>query len=61
MLLFSLFAVGALFGPVGVLLAAPMTVVVFVAIKRVYVGHVLRNSAFRNSTSQAEHPTEQVQ
>lgn len=60
-LLFSLFAVGALFGPVGVLLAAPMTVVVFVAIKRVYVGHVLGNSAFRSPPSQAALPMERSQ
>lgn len=59
-LLFSLFAVGALFGPVGVLLAAPMTVVVFVAIKRLYVGQVLGNAAFGGSPSNAQPPVEQA-
>jgi len=41
LLLFSLVAIGALCGAMGVLLAAPLTVVGYVIIKRVYVGHVL--------------------
>lgn len=36
-LLFSLIAIGTLFGVPGILLAAPMTVVVFVLVKRLYV------------------------
>lgn len=40
-LLFSLIAIGTLFGVPGVLLAAPMTVVIFVLIKRLYVQDAL--------------------
>ena len=54
LLLFSLFGMGAMCGPLGVLLAAPMTVVAFVAAKRVYVGAVLDDSAFRSG---ADHST----
>ena len=36
-LLFSLIAFGALFGTLGVILAAPLTVVVYVLVKRLYV------------------------
>ena len=36
-LLFSLLAFGALFGTLGVILAAPLTVVTYVLIKRLYV------------------------
>jgi predicted PurR-regulated permease PerM len=39
--LFSLVAVGTLFGPLGVLLAVPMTVVAIVAVKRLYIEDVL--------------------
>jgi predicted PurR-regulated permease PerM len=41
LLLFSLFGVGALLGPPGVLLAAPLTVVLFVLVKRLYVVEAL--------------------
>ncbi|MEE7547481.1 AI-2E family transporter [Xanthomonas sp. Kuri4-1] len=41
LLLFSLFGIGALFGPPGVLLAAPLTVVLFVLVKRLYVQEAL--------------------
>lgn len=41
LLLFSLFAVGALFGLLGIVLAAPLTVVVFVLVKRLYVREAL--------------------
>lgn len=40
-LLFALLAFGALFGPMGVIFAAPLTVVVFVLIKRLYVVEAL--------------------
>lgn len=40
-LLFAVFAFGLLFGFLGVLLAAPMTVVVFVMIQRLYVKTIL--------------------
>ena len=36
-LLFSLIAFGALFGTLGVILAAPLTVVCYVLVKRLYV------------------------
>lgn len=41
LLLISLFAIGALFGLPGVVLAAPLTVVVFVLVKRLYVRETL--------------------
>lgn len=41
LLLFSLFGVGALLGIVGLLLAAPLTVVVYVLVKRLYVREAL--------------------
>ncbi|MCD0256941.1 AI-2E family transporter [Xanthomonas melonis] len=41
LLLFSLFGIGMLLGPPGVLLAAPLTVVAFVLIKRLYVQEAL--------------------
>jgi len=40
-LLFALFAFGMLFGFLGVLLAAPLTVVAFVAVRRIYVKGML--------------------
>lgn len=40
-LLFAVFAAGLLFGFLGVLLAAPLTVVVFVFVQRVYVQSIL--------------------
>lgn len=36
-LLFSLLAFGVLFGPIGVVLAAPLAVVTYVLVKRLYV------------------------
>lgn len=41
LLLFSLFGIGVLFGPMGVVLAAPLTVVLYVLVKRLYVQHAL--------------------
>ncbi len=41
-LLVSLFGIGALFGLPGVLLAAPMTVVIYVLVKRLYVMEALQ-------------------
>lgn len=40
-LLFALLAAGALFGPLGVLFAAPLTVVGYVMVKRLYVQEAL--------------------
>jgi predicted PurR-regulated permease PerM len=40
-LLFALLAAGGLFGPMGVIFAAPMTVVVYVLVKRLYVQEAL--------------------
>ena len=37
LLLFSLIGVGVLFGPIGIFLAAPLTVVAFVLVKLLYV------------------------
>lgn len=41
LLLFAVVAAGMLFGPLGVLLAAPLTVVIFVVVQRVYVRTLL--------------------
>jgi len=43
-LLFALLAFGALFGPLGIIFAAPLTVVVFVLIKRLYVREALETA-----------------
>lgn len=43
-LLFAVLAAGLLFGFLGVLLAAPLTIVVFVFVQRVYVGAILGKS-----------------
>lgn len=40
-LLFALLAAGVLFGPIGVLFAAPLTVVLYVMVKRLYVQEAL--------------------
>lgn len=40
-LLFSLLACGTLFGPLGVIFAAPLTVVIYVLIKRLYIREAL--------------------
>ncbi len=40
-LLFALLACGGLFGPLGVIFAAPLTVVVYVLVKRLYVREAL--------------------
>jgi predicted PurR-regulated permease PerM len=40
-LLFSLLAMGTLFGPLGVIFAAPLTVVVYVLVKKLYVREAL--------------------
>lgn len=42
LLLFALFGIGLLFGPMGVVLAAPMTVVGYVLVKRLYVREALQ-------------------
>jgi predicted PurR-regulated permease PerM len=41
LLLFAVLAFGTLFGPLGVLFASPLTVIVYVAIKKLYVEDVL--------------------
>lgn len=41
LLLFAVVAAGMLFGPLGVLLAAPLTVVTFVGVQRIYVRTLL--------------------
>ena len=41
LLLFALFAFGALYGLPGLLLAAPLTVFVYVLVKRLYVRELL--------------------
>lgn len=43
-LLFSLLACGTLFGPLGVIFAAPLTVVVYVMVKRLYVQEALHTA-----------------
>jgi predicted PurR-regulated permease PerM len=45
LLLFSLSGIGALFGGVGVLLAAPLTVVLYVLVKCLYVREALETEA----------------
>jgi predicted PurR-regulated permease PerM len=40
-LLFSLLAMGTLFGPLGIIFAAPLTVVLYVLVKRLYVREAL--------------------
>ena len=39
--LFALIAMGLVFGPLGVLLAAPLTVVIYVAVKELYIRRIL--------------------
>ncbi len=41
MLLFSLLAMGTLFGALGVIFAAPLTVVLYVLVKKLYVQEAL--------------------
>ncbi|HEX7853440.1 MAG TPA: AI-2E family transporter [Sphingobium sp.] len=40
-LLFAVIAMGVLFGPPGILLAAPLTVVGYILVQHLYIGHVL--------------------
>ncbi len=51
LLLFSLFGIGMLFGPMGVVLAAPLTVVTYVLIKRLYVQHALGDAEAAESAA----------
>jgi len=44
LLLFSLVAVGVLFGTIGIFLAAPLTVVIYVLVKRLYVREALHSA-----------------
>lgn len=44
LLLFAVLAAGLLFGFLGVLLAAPLTIVVFIFVQRIYVGAILGKS-----------------
>ena len=41
LLLFALVAGGLLFGPAGIILAAPLTVVLYVLVKRLYIQEAL--------------------
>jgi predicted PurR-regulated permease PerM len=41
LLLFSLLACGTLFGAIGIIFAAPLTVVIFVMVKKLYVREAL--------------------
>jgi predicted PurR-regulated permease PerM len=43
--LFAIFAVGSLLGPLGVLLGAPIAVVVFVLVRELYVARTLGDAA----------------
>lgn len=49
-LLFAVFAFGVLFGFLGILLAAPLTVVVFVAVRRLYVVGMLGKDVIKRDT-----------
>ena len=40
-LLFAIFAAGVIFGAPGVILAAPLTVVLYILVQHLYIGHVL--------------------
>ncbi|MFC4174292.1 AI-2E family transporter [Microvirga sp. GCM10011540] len=44
LLLFAVLAFGLLFGPLGVVVAAPLTVVVFVAVKKLYIRDTLHEA-----------------
>ncbi|HEY1142686.1 MAG TPA: AI-2E family transporter [Sphingomicrobium sp.] len=54
-LLFSLIAFGALFGTLGVILAAPLTVVAYVLVKRLYVIETLHTPTPIPGTDEARH------
>lgn len=41
--IFALLALGVIFGPIGILLAAPLTVVIFVAVQKLYVRETLQH------------------
>ena len=49
-LLFAVFAFGVLFGFLGILLAAPLTVVAFVAVRRLYVVGMLGKNVIKTDT-----------
>lgn len=55
-LLFSLFGIGVLCGPIGVLLAAPLTVVLYVVLKRVYITHILEGDVGESGKSSLHPP-----
>lgn len=40
-LLFAVFGAGKLFGALGVLLAAPLTIIIFLFVQRIYVRNLL--------------------
>jgi predicted PurR-regulated permease PerM len=57
-LLFSLLACGTLFGPLGVIFAAPLTVVIYVLVKKLYVREALETETpipGEDQPSEAEH------
>ena len=49
-LLFAVFAFGVLFGFLGILLAAPLTVVAFVAVRRLYIVGMLGKSVIKTDS-----------
>ena len=57
-LLFSLVAVGIVLGPIGVIFAAPLTVVVYVAVKRIYIEHVLASQSAALANARCRFPTD---
>ena len=57
-LLFSLVAVGIVLGPIGVIFAAPLTVVMYVAVKRIYIEHVLASQSAALLNGRLRLPTE---
>ena len=55
LLLFALVASGLLFGIVGILLGAPLTVVLYVLVKRLYVREALHTDTPLPTERQEEH------
>lgn len=57
LLLFAILAAALLFGALGVLLAAPLTVVIFVLVKRLYVSEALHTETDLPGEEEAAHRT----
>ena len=45
---------GAVFGPLGLLFAAPLTVVAYVAVREVYLGRILGTEPIREAGPERE-------